>query len=106
MAIIKFSEPIEWEGETHTQIDTDQLRRLKGKDKLAIMRRLRQRKIHDVLQPESDERYILAALDLATGIPEDALAELPITEFSEVILEAQGSLLGSASPSPKVPSAS
>lgn len=96
MAVVIFSEPIEWEDKTYSQVDTDQLAALKGKDKLAIMRRLRGRKIHDVLQPEMDERYILAALHRATGIPEAVFEELPMQTFNEVLLEAQGSLLGSA----------
>jgi len=96
MAIVKFPSPIEWEGETYSEVDTDQLELLKGKDKLIIMQRLRRRKIHDVMQPEMDERYLLSALERATKIPEDVFGELPMPVFNELLLEAQGSLLGSA----------
>ena len=96
MAVVKFPEPIVWEDKTYSEVDTDQLAQLRGKDKLAIMARLRSRKIHDVLQPEMDERYLLAAMERATKIPEAVFGELPMATFNELLMEVQGSLLGSA----------
>lgn len=106
MPVIQFPDPIEWEGKTYTEVDTDRVGQLKGRDKLAIMRELRRAKVHDVLQPEMDERYILAALSRATGIPEEVFGELPLQAFNEVLLEAQCSMLGSDSEVAKSPSES
>jgi len=95
MAIVTFAPPLEWEDETYTEVDTDLLARLKGRDKLAIMARLRKRGERDVMQAETDDRYVIAALSRATKIPEDAFGELPIRVFTEVVMEAQSSLLSS-----------
>jgi len=94
MSIVKFPEPIKWEDEIYSEVDPDLVKRLKGKDKLAIMRRLRAKK-QNIMQPETDERYLLAVLSKVSGIPEEAFGELPIAVFTQLQLEVQGSLLGS-----------
>jgi len=97
MAIIRFPSPIEWEDVTYSEVDTDRLDGLKGRDVQEIERSLRQRGMRDVLQPETDRRYLLAALSRATGIPEEVFGELPARTYTEIMIEAQGSLLGSGS---------
>lgn len=102
--IIKLAEPLVWEEKTYEQVELD-LSRLRGKDKLAILKRLRQEHRQDpILQPETDDRYLVAVAARASKIPEEALGELTLPEYSRVILEVQSFLLGEAvKPKPEAP---
>lgn len=93
---IAFAKPIEWEEKTYSEIDLD-LERLTGADSLAVTRALRKESPKDpVMQPETDDRYLVALAARAARVPQDVLLALPLGEYSRVKMETQAFLLASA----------
>jgi hypothetical protein len=92
---IALTKPIEWEEKTYSEIDLD-LERLTGVDSQAVTRQLRKEHPKDpVMQPEADDRYLVALAARAARVPQDVLLALPLAEYSRVKMEVQAFLLGS-----------
>jgi len=98
---IKLTKPTAWDEVTYTELDID-LERLTGADSLAVTRKLRKEYPKEpVLQPETDDRYVLAMAARAARVPEELFGALPLPEFARVKMEVQAFLLGAAGEVPE-----
>lgn len=97
---IQLSKPVEWEEKTYIELDLD-LDRLHGADSLAVLGRLRKEHPREpVLQPETDDRYILAMAARAAKVPQDLFSALPLRDFTRLKLEVQAFFMGADTAEP------
>lgn len=92
---IALHKPVTYEEVSYKEIDLD-LDRLTGADSLAVTRQLRREHPKDpVMQPETDDRYILAIAARAARVPVELFSALSLADFARVKMEVQAFLLGS-----------
>ena len=92
---IALPKPIEWEGLTYAEINLD-LDGLTGRDLLAVRKELRVSGVRDILQAETDERYLVAVACKAGHLPAAVLEAAPAKVFVRVTAEVQAFLLGAS----------
>ena len=98
---IALRKPLTWEEQTYQELDLN-LDALTGADLLAVSRELRREQAKEpVLQPETDDRYLIAVAARAARVPCEALAALPARDFVRIKMEVQGFLLGAGSAEPE-----
>mgnify|MGYP006995563606 CR=1 FL=1 len=94
--IIKLKRPVEYCDKRYEEIDLD-FDGLTGADSLSVSASLRKRFPREpVMQPETDERYLVALAARASKIDQEFFSLLALADFTMVKFEAQAFLLGAA----------
>jgi hypothetical protein len=94
MVDIKLNDPFTWCGETYEEVHLD-FASMIGKDFQAIMDELEAMRV-TVFRPQTSTQFQRKLAARASGMPEDALENLPFADYFHIVNAAQNFLLVTA----------